>query len=717
MPKDPHDGDTRDDRVIFLLNRLGEQLIRSEKERLALGAKLARLEQQQQAQAGSLARAENITKMVEEALASQGRLNRRLEQVNQDKIRINRKLERIEEAVVQTREALESKALVLLTGQGVAESSGKPQLPADMSQMAPVVRAAAGFRDKKFMGYAASLTAIVLITLLGAWSAIKLSTADSTDTPAVVAQAEQTQAPASAPVPTETAAATTPAPAPEALPAPDTTAQTSAAAAPMPEQPVASVAPPPPSQPRPVMIHVARNDVPTPPPADEPDSDSAASTDALAATLNEVAPSSGGAIPENLEKAAPPPPPAAVVATAKPVSFTPKADTKADTHADAGANPSAVETFISQQHDSKPLAQRAQPDPSLPALAQQIEKKAIEGIPEAQHDLAALYTAGQAGVATDYKKAAFWFREAAVGGVANARYNLGVLYQQGLGVERDLNKAISWYRAAAKLGHPEAEYNLGIAYIEGVGATYSPQIAARYFHQAANGGVVEADYNLGLVYENGLLGKPDRQEALYWYKRGADRDNKQAAAALAQLEKVMKLSSADADKLIKGMHNDEAAQTPVPDEKTAPAKTAETKTPDEKAAAVASGDGPDAADADDNPVALNQPLPVTGDTAAPAHDNGLTAQIQEQLIKRGLFPGPADGSSSAQMSDAIRAYQSANGLASDGRATQALLAHMLSSEIKSPAADGTPKKTSSAAGANGLNPNDLLTPTAGAVSN
>src|SRR5690606_34548420 len=46
----------------------------------------------------------------------------------------------------------------------------------------------------------------------------------------------------------------------------------------------------------------------------------------------------------------------------------------------------------------KALSDRIKPDANLPAAIQAIEKKAFEGIPEAQHDLAAIYTAGHGGV-------------------------------------------------------------------------------------------------------------------------------------------------------------------------------------------------------------------------------------------------------------------------------------------------------------------------------
>jgi TPR repeat protein len=111
-------------------------------------------------------------------------------------------------------------------------------------------------------------------------------------------------------------------------------------------------------------------------------------------------------------------------------------------------------------------------DESLSDSLKELQDKAYAGTAEAQHDLAALYTAGS-GVKQDYKRAAYWFDQAAGAGVANAAYNLGVLHHQGLGVEKNIQKALDWYRLAALKGHPEAQYNLGIAYIEGIGTKYT----------------------------------------------------------------------------------------------------------------------------------------------------------------------------------------------------------------------------------------------------
>lgn len=65
-------------------------------------------------------------------------------------------------------------------------------------------------------------------------------------------------------------------------------------------------------------------------------------------------------------------------------------------------------------------------------------------------------------------------------------------------------------------------------------------------------------------------------------------------------------------------------------------------------------------------------------SVTPIATQGLIAQIQEYLMRAGLYPGPADGVIGALTQDAIRSYQSQNGLESDGVPSQTLLGHMLS---------------------------------------
>jgi TPR repeat protein len=262
-------------------------------------------------------------------------------------------------------------------------------------------------------------------------------------------------------------------------------------------------------------------------------------------------------------------------------------------------------------------------DDSLPAIIKEIEAQAMAGIATAQHDLAAIYTAGHGGAVQNFDRAAFWFEKAAEQGIANARYNLGVLYHQGLGTARDIDRAIDWYSQAAAQGHPEASYNLGIAHIEGIGVAYEPALAAEYFERAAEQGITEAAYNLGLIHENGLLGAPSPEEAILWYKMASDSGSAEARLAMEQLASTLNLDPEEIDALVGSAR---AARLESPDITPSPGMLART--------------------------------------------------VQKYLMVSGLFPGPANGVIGQQTQDAIRAYQARNGLGVDGQVSEALLTHM-----------------------------------------
>ncbi len=69
----------------------------------------------------------------------------------------------------------------------------------------------------------------------------------------------------------------------------------------------------------------------------------------------------------------------------------------------------------------------------------------------------------------DYATAIREWRPLAKQGVADAQYNLGVMYVEGLGVPQNYAKAVGWWRKAAEQGHATAQYNLGVAYHNGEG--------------------------------------------------------------------------------------------------------------------------------------------------------------------------------------------------------------------------------------------------------
>jgi len=53
-----------------------------------------------------------------------------------------------------------------------------------------------------------------------------------------------------------------------------------------------------------------------------------------------------------------------------------------------------------------------------------------------------------------------WFRKAAKQGNVGAQFNLGRMYENGLGVDKNDSTAVEWHRKAAEQGSFGAQFNL-----------------------------------------------------------------------------------------------------------------------------------------------------------------------------------------------------------------------------------------------------------------
>ncbi len=126
------------------------------------------------------------------------------------------------------------------------------------------------------------------------------------------------------------------------------------------------------------------------------------------------------------------------------------------------------------------------------------------------------------GAPKDPTRAFELFQQAADLGINNAKYNLGVSYEQGLGVTRDLNRAVELYQEAADLGHATAKDNLGILYAQGRGVAQDFKRAAELYQEAAVLGHADAKFNLGGCYEQGRGVAQDSNRAAELYQEAAD---------------------------------------------------------------------------------------------------------------------------------------------------------------------------------------------------
>jgi hypothetical protein len=155
----------------------------------------------------------------------------------------------------------------------------------------------------------------------------------------------------------------------------------------------------------------------------------------------------------------------------------------------------------------------------------------------------------------DYQRAYKEWKTAADSGKAEAQFDLGLLYAQGLGVRRDLSEAARWYRKSADQGNAEAEFALGQMYsrgwgiprdeadairwlqmansvdsqgpptdwtpVEGYGMARDQKQAAYWYQQAADNGHAEAQFNLARLYSSGEGVKRDEEQAARWVSASA----------------------------------------------------------------------------------------------------------------------------------------------------------------------------------------------------
>jgi TPR repeat protein len=114
-------------------------------------------------------------------------------------------------------------------------------------------------------------------------------------------------------------------------------------------------------------------------------------------------------------------------------------------------------------------------------------------------------------------------------GYASAQYNLGVMYDNGLGVAQDYKEAVKWFTKDAEQGYAEAQYNLGNMYNKGKGVLQDYKLAVKWLTKAAEQGYASAQNNLGVMYEYGQGVAQDYKSAHMWFNIAAANGNSTAA--------------------------------------------------------------------------------------------------------------------------------------------------------------------------------------------
>lgn len=572
-------------------------------------------------------RQDNLDNKIEDATSEYLKLDRKIDKVIEDRNRISRKIERIEQAVLETRDALNAKAMVLLTDQGVA-GVDMPQIT-DAAMRADPMAVQRRLQEETMLPWwrrpvrlqTTSLALLMLAVLLLGWimnaantplQSLNQNSGSAIPPPPTVklkSSAKQNVTPSSNTQTAkllETETITTEEENFTSVP-PDFRLDYKKATETTTEIEKIDVQDNPPivetKTEHGITIHKGLDDPSQVKNEDELDITNDAqmlaamekNPEKVAQRLNQIEPSS-----INMQEDVPP------------------QKTQQEIE-------SAVPQRVIDNAYKAALKRRIKPDPNLTDKAKKIENKAFEGVPEAQHDMGAIYVSGHGNIKQDLDRAIIWFQEAADNGVSNAKYNLGVLYHQGMGVTENLKTAMQLYTEAANMGHPEAQYNLGIANIEGIGVPYNPQKAAQFFEKAARQNITEAAYNLGLIHENGLLGQQKPDIALTWYKHAADNGSPEAQSAMEQLAASLGVGMDDINRIIENVKKSNTSFPEIQDNKS------------------------------------------------------LISKTQNELMRRGLYPGPVDGVMGPMTRNAIEAFQKAANLNVTGEASVELLQYLSAS--------------------------------------
>lgn len=165
----------------------------------------------------------------------------------------------------------------------------------------------------------------------------------------------------------------------------------------------------------------------------------------------------------------------------------------------------------------------------------ELEKVADDDDDEIFFELGKLYQNG-IGVEKDYKMAVHYYVIIPFDSrfYADAKYNLGVLYEKEFGMqEHYIGQAIGAYYCSSMKGHhlalqklkeiaytgrnPYAQECLGKLYYNGEGVKQNYYFAKRYFEVAALQGKADSNEYLGIMYENGWGGEQNYQKAKDYY--------------------------------------------------------------------------------------------------------------------------------------------------------------------------------------------------------
>ena len=98
-------------------------------------------------------------------------------------------------------------------------------------------------------------------------------------------------------------------------------------------------------------------------------------------------------------------------------------------------------------------------------------------------------------VQRDYAKALFYHKQAATAGNPLSMFDLGSMFEHGLGVAKDIAQSAVWYGHSADYGLAQGQYNFATMLETGDGVGQDMIEAYKFFILAARGGFTGVPYD------------------------------------------------------------------------------------------------------------------------------------------------------------------------------------------------------------------------------
>ena len=118
---------------------------------------------------------------------------------------------------------------------------------------------------------------------------------------------------------------------------------------------------------------------------------------------------------------------------------------------------------------------------------------------------------------------ASWFLKAAEYGSAQAQYNVGKMYLNGIGVDRNGNTALKFFIKAANQHYSDALHQVGWMYTEGIGIKRNYSKGREWYGKSIIEGNTLAMSCMGEIYQYGRGVKMDLSRALDYYSQASEQ--------------------------------------------------------------------------------------------------------------------------------------------------------------------------------------------------